>query len=97
VVSLECTLQAKWSLRTPSHKFILAREPDFYGNPPRELYDLVVDSSEADNIVHQKPDIAAAMEARLEGWITTRLDELGRSEDPLLEHGISLKAVLEAG
>lgn len=97
VISLECTLQAKWCLRTGDHKFILAREPDFYGNPLRELYDLRADPGETRNLVDERPDLAAAMEARLEDWISDRLAELGKSEDPLREQGISLKAVMEAG
>jgi len=33
--SAESTRMAKWSLRTREHKFILARELDSYGSPPR--------------------------------------------------------------
>ena len=92
VVSLECTWQAKWSLRTDHHKFILAREPDFYGSPPRELYDLMADPQEKHNIAKEQLDIAATMEAELEGWIADRLQALGRQEDPVKAHGPSLKA-----
>jgi len=97
VISLECTLQAKWSLRTREYKFILAREPDFYGNPLRELYDLMADPGEERNIAQERPELTAAMEAELEAWIADRLRATGRNEDPLREQGISLKAVLEAG
>ena len=90
VISLECSWQAKWSLRTDRYKFILARGPDFYGSPPRELYDLVADPQEEHNIVEERPEIAAKMEVELEGWIADRLRVLGRSEDPLREHGLSL-------
>ena len=90
VISLECSWQAKWSLRTDCYKFILAREPDFYGSPPRELYDLVTDPREEHNIAEERPEIAAAMEAELEGWIADRLRALGKKEDPLREQGASL-------
>lgn len=90
VRSLECTWQAKWSLRTDRYKFILARDPDRYGNPPRELYDLAADPGEERNIAAQRPEIASALEAELEGWIADRLRALGRRDDPLREHGISL-------
>jgi len=90
VISLECSWQAKWSLRTDRYKFILAREPDLYGTPMRELYDLVVDPGEEHNIAEERPDIAADMEAELEGWIAERLQEMGKSQDPLVEHGVSL-------
>ncbi len=91
VISLECTWQAKWSLRTDHYKFILARQPDLYSNPPRELYDLVADPQEEHNIVAERLEVAAAMEADLEGWIADRLQALGRQEDPLLAHGVSLR------
>jgi arylsulfatase len=91
VISLECTWQAKWSLRTDHYKFILARQPDLYGNPPRELYDLLADPQEEHNIAEERPEITAAMEAELEGWIAERLQALGREEDPVRVHGVSLK------
>lgn len=91
VISLECTWQAKWSLRTDQYKFILARQPDLYGTPPRELYDLVADPQEEHNIVTERPEIAAAMEAELEGWIASRLAALGKQEDPIRAHGVSLR------
>jgi hypothetical protein len=77
-------------LRTRTHKLILAREPDHYGNPRRELYDLVADPGERRQIAEENPDLADAMERRLEEWITHRLAELGRTEDPLRAQGITL-------
>lgn len=97
VISLECTWQAKWSLRTDRHKFILSREPDLYGTPPRELYDLEADPEEVCNLVHENPELAASMEAALEGWISDRLRELGRDEDPIREHGVSLRPAATTG
>lgn len=96
-VSLKCTWQAKWSLRTDRHKFILARTQDIYGNPPRELYDLEADPGENRNLADARPDVAAAMEAELEGWIAERLKAQGKSGDPLLKHGVSLTSRLVAG
>jgi arylsulfatase A-like enzyme len=95
IISLEGTLQAKWCLRTDEFKFILAREPDFYGTPARELYDLVQDPGETHNLVEERRDIAAQMEAELEAWIARQLRQSGRKEDPLREHGISMKAVMQ--
>lgn len=91
VISAECSWQAKWSLRNDHYKFILAREPDYYGTPLRELYDLKADPREERNIVEGKPEIARELEAELEGWIADRLKALGRHEDPLREEGISMK------
>jgi arylsulfatase A-like enzyme len=90
VVCCESTWQSKWALRTRTHKLILAREPDHYGNPRRELYDLVADPGERRQIAEENPDLADAMERRLEEWITHRLAELGRTEDPLRAQGITL-------
>lgn len=90
VVSCECTWQAKWALRTPTHKLILAREPDHYGNPMRELYDLLVDPGEARNIAEEDRARADAMEAELEAAIAEGLTRAGRSEDPLRAQGVTL-------
>jgi arylsulfatase A-like enzyme len=89
-VSCECTWQAKWSLRTDRFKLILARGPDLYGSPDRELYDLVADPGEKRNIALEDAGVTAALEGELEGWIASKLAALGRSEDPLRKHGISL-------
>jgi arylsulfatase A-like enzyme len=91
IVSLECTWQAKWSLRTEEYKFILSRDTGLAGGPPRELYDLGADPGERHNIVEERPEISASMESELEDWITERLRALGREKDPLVEQGISLR------
>ncbi len=90
IVSCECTWQAKWSLRTDRHKFILARKPDPHGGPDRELYDLQADPHELTNLVAAQPELAATLEANLEGRISERLADLGKDEDPLREQDVSL-------
>ena len=89
-VSVENTWQAKWSITTNRHKFILARKPDFYGTPMRELYDIDVDPREDRNIFEDQPEIAAQLEAQLEEWISKRLEELGMDQDPLLTQEIGM-------
>jgi arylsulfatase A-like enzyme len=91
VVSLECTWQAKWSLRTPEHKLILSRDGGLRGGPPRELYDLRADPGEERDLAQREPALAGRLEAELEGWIAERLRRLGRTVDPLQEQGISLR------
>ncbi|MEA3337605.1 MAG: sulfatase [Chloroflexota bacterium] len=93
VFSLESTMQAKWCLRTSEHKLIVSREPDSYGNPEKELYDLVADPQELNNIYQERPDVATVLEDRLEGWIKERLDEMGETEDPVSKQGVSLKGL----
>lgn len=90
VVSQECTWQMKWSIRTHTHKFIAAREEDFYHSPMRELYDLRTDPDELHNIVEEDPDTARGLEAKLEAWIAEKMSKNGLSEDPLVAHGITL-------
>jgi arylsulfatase A-like enzyme len=89
-VSCESTWQAKWALRTARHKFILARAPDMWGTPNRELYDLETDPREEHNLVEREPALAAALEQTLEAWIVERLAVAGRDQDPLIEEGVSL-------
>ena len=90
VVSEECTWQMKWSIRTLTHKFILAREEDFYHTPMRELYDLRTDPDELHNCAEEDPETAHALESQLEAWIAEKMRKNGLTEDPLVAHGITL-------
>jgi arylsulfatase len=90
VISCESTWQAKWSIRTRRHKFILARQDDMYGTSPRELYDLDADPNEEHNLVTEAPVLAKELEEKLERWIAERLRSQDKTEDPLREHGVSL-------
>lgn len=90
VVCQECTWQMKWALRSPEYKFILARQPDFYANPDRELYDLRDDPHEFHNLAKERPDIACECEKDLEAWIADKMRANGLEEDPLVAHGLTL-------
>jgi len=90
IVCCESTWQSKWALRTQNKKFILSRQQDFHNMPARELYDLVADPDETDNIAIESWEEAAAMEAELEAWIAANLAKAGRSDDPLRVQGITL-------
>ncbi len=90
IVSQECTWQMKWSIRTRTHKFILAREEDYYKTPMRELYDLRNDPNELINIAEQDPETVRSLETQLEAWIAEKMAQNGLTEDPLVAHGLSL-------
>jgi arylsulfatase A-like enzyme len=90
IVCCESTWQSKWAVRTATHKFILAREPDRYSTPMRELYDLAADPGETDNRADREPALAEELEQWLEAWIAEGLARAGRTEDPLRAQGITL-------
>lgn len=90
VVCQECTWQIKWGIRTKTHKFILARQPDVYDTPMRELYDLAADPGEFHNLAEEDRATAQNLEFMLEGWVREQMAKNGLAEDPLLVHGLSL-------
>jgi len=90
LVTEECSWQKKWALRDARYHFICALEPDWYGNPMRELYDLAADPGQTRNIAAEKPEIARELEGQLNGWIADRLKACGRTVDPLVETEITL-------
>ena len=86
----ECTWMAKWALRGEGWKLILAREPDFYDNPMKELYDLRTDPGECRNLAEELPEKTKEMEERLEAVLAGRMARAGRTVDPVRAHGITL-------
>jgi len=73
----ECTWMRKHGWRTPEWKLIIALEPDFHFKPPVELYDLVADPKELNNLADEKPEIVADLRGRMEAWIAKREAETG--------------------
>lgn len=90
VVCCENTWQSKWAVRTLTHKLIVARRPDPYGMPPRELYDLVTDPLETTNLAESEWKLADELAAWLEEWISDGLKKTGRTEDPLCAQDVTL-------
>jgi arylsulfatase A-like enzyme len=87
VAASEATWMCKWAYRTAEYKLIVAREPDLYGGPPVELYDLAADPAETVNLADTRPDVRDGLRAEFEGWLGQRLTASGRRGDPVRAHG----------
>ncbi len=73
----ECTWMRKHGWRTPQWKLIVALEPDFHFKPEVELYNLVEDPDELNNLAEQKPDVVAALRKEMADHIARREAETG--------------------
>ena len=82
----ECTWMRKHGWRTPEWKLIRALEPDFHFKPEVELYNLVRDPDENDNLAESEPEMVALLTGRMEAWIERRERETG-STNPMLSQG----------
>jgi arylsulfatase A-like enzyme len=74
----ECTWERKHGWHTPQYKLIRALEPDFHYKAGVELYDLIKDPLELDNIAKKEPGIVKALSERMDNWIAKREKETGR-------------------
>ncbi len=82
----ECTWMRKHGWRTPEWKLIVALEPDFHFKPPVELYNLIQDPDENNNLAETHPDIVNVLETRMKGWIRQREQETGLT-NPIMTQG----------
>jgi len=82
----ECTWMRKHGWRTPQWKLIVALEPDMHFKPGVELYDLVNDPHEDNNLAESEPGVVALLKARMEAWIAKRESEEGIT-NPMLTQG----------
>ena len=73
----ECTWMRKHGWRTPEWKLIVALEPDFHFKPPVELYNLIEDPLENDNLAETRPEVVALLRSQMEAWIAKREQETG--------------------
>lgn len=73
----ECTWMRKHGWRTPEWKLIIALEPDFHFKPEIELYNLIADPGENNNLAEREPQVVAMLKARMEAWIAKREAETG--------------------
>jgi len=67
----------KHGWRTPEWKLIVALEPDFHFKPEVELYNLIADPDENNNLAETEPAVVANLRARMEAWIAKREKETG--------------------
>ncbi len=82
----ECTWMRKHGWRTPEWKLIVALEPDFHFKPPVELYNLIQDPDENNNLAETHPDIVNVLETRMKSWILQREQETGLT-NPIMAQG----------
>ncbi len=82
----ECTWMRKQGWRTPGWKLMIALEPDFHFKPEIELYNLVEDPDENNNLAEERPDMVATLRARMDAFIAKREEETG-FVNPMLTQG----------
>ncbi|HEY3319390.1 MAG TPA: sulfatase [Planctomycetota bacterium] len=75
----ECTWMRKHGWRTPQWKLIHALEPDFHFKPELELYNLITDPEENDNVAEKEPEVVKMLEARMQAHIAKREKQTGRT------------------
>ena len=75
----ECTWMRKHGWRTPEWKLIVALEPDFHFKPPVELYDLLHDPDELNNLADKEPEVVELLRGRMEAFIAKREKAAGRT------------------
>jgi arylsulfatase A-like enzyme len=82
----ECTWMRKHGWRTQEWKLIVALEPDMHFKPEVELYNLLEDPSENNNLAEKEPEMVALLRGRMDAFIAKRTAETGRP-NPILNQG----------
>lgn len=83
----ECTWMRKRGWRTPHWKLIDSLEPDFHNKPPVELYNLIDDPGELNNVADQESQVVATLKTRMLNWVNKRMEETGKP-DPIMGYHI---------
>lgn len=74
----ECTWMRKHGWRTPEWKLIHALEPDFHYKAEVELYNLIKDPEENNNVAEENPEVVAMLKTRMQDFIAKREKASGR-------------------
>lgn len=74
----ECTWQRKHGWRTPEWKLFVALEPDFHYKPEVELYNLIKDPEELNNVADENPEVVEFLKNRMLAHVANREKATGR-------------------
>lgn len=74
----EATWMRKHGWRTPEWKLMIALEPDFHFKPEVELYNLIKDPTEYNNVANEEPEVVKMLTDRMLAHIAKREKEVGR-------------------
>ncbi|MCL2300981.1 MAG: sulfatase-like hydrolase/transferase [Firmicutes bacterium] len=80
----EATWMRKHGWRTPEWKLIEALEPDFHFKPAIELYNLIKDPLELDNVAEQNPEVVAMLQTRMNAHIAAQ-KKAWKTKNPVTE------------
>lgn len=85
----ECTWMRKRGWRTVEWKLVQALEPDFHNKPPIELYNLINDPEESQNLAEGEPEVVDVLRKRMASWVEKRISETGKP-DPIMGYKLGL-------
>ncbi len=75
----EATWMRKHGWRTPEWKLMIALEPDFHFKPEIELYNLIEDPTEYNNVAEKYPDVVEFLRNKMLAHIAKREAATGRT------------------